>query len=214
MKEVLQGYLWTFEFDDIDNDKLYTTCLNVEEDLKRLLPPIPTESHNGYGCFTSYYHKHYNLFSYPCSELNKLYTNLCKTLHTVMFSDKQYYMRSWVNLFDTKKNIDWHSHWKPEYQSYHGFYCVNTEGKNKSYTDYKIPNVADTYRIMSRDGRCVFGKSDGDQHRSSEWLNDDKYRVTIAFDIIPVGMLRTKEEFTHTLESESYLHNFIPLAKL
>ena len=64
MKEVLKGYLWTVEFDDVDNDTLYTTCLNVEEDLKRLLPPIPSDKHNGYGCFTSYYHKHlnYNLY--------------------------------------------------------------------------------------------------------------------------------------------------------
>jgi hypothetical protein len=199
MREVVKDYLWIFEFADIDNSKLYDTCCNVEEQLKLKFPAVVGD--NAYGCFTSYYHERYNLLQYNCPELHKLYSNMVNCFRKVM-DNRQYYVRCWVNLFDKNKNIDWHSHWNPEQETYHGFYCVNTEGEHKSYTDYIIPGHVDTYRIMSRDGLCVYGKSDGDKHRSSEWLNDNKYRVTIAFDVIPV----------ETLKGE--LDNFIPLARL
>ena len=120
---------------------------------------------------------------------------------------KQYYVRCWANLFDKNKNIDWHSHWEPQYHAYHGFYCVNTEGKHHSYTEYAIPNQKDVYQLMSQNGLCVFGKSDGDKHRSSKWLNNN-LRVTIAFDVIPVESLRPNADF-----SQNILHNYIPMYK-
>jgi hypothetical protein len=122
---------------------------------------------------------------------------MIKHLPDVLLKEKTYYMRCWVNLFDKGKNIDWHSHWQPHFKTYHGFYCVNTEGEHPSHTDYKIPNVADIITIPSYDGLCVIGKSEGDGHRSSEWLNDGKYRVTIAFDIIPVELLKSDEKFIY-----------------
>ena len=203
MENVIKDYLWLFKFENINNRKLYQTCCEVEKELKKNFPPIEDDK---YGCFTSYYHMKYNLFSFPCMELQKLYTTLSYSINKVIDFKEQYYLRCWVNLFQRGKNIGWHSHWEPEFKTYHGFYCVNTEGNNISYTDYKIPGK-DMLRIESKNGLCVFGKSDGDEHRSSEWLNDD-YRVTIAFDVIPVRILRRYENFTH-----QFLHNYIPLYK-
>ena len=209
MKEIVKDYLWTFDFEGIDNTKLYNTCIQVEDALKQFYPPIPEK--NIYNCFTSYYHQQYNLFNFPCPELNKLYKNMIKNFHNVLLKDKQYYMRCWVNLFDKGKNIDWHSHWQPHYKTYHGFYCVNTEGEHPSHTDYKIPNVPDIITIPSSDGLCVIGKSEGDGHRSSEWLNDGKFRVTIAFDIIPVEVLKSDDKFIYLEVNESLIHNFLPM---
>jgi len=155
MRTVVEDYLWTFDFNDIDNNKLYNTCCNVEEQLKATLPPVVGD--NVYGCFASYYHEQYNLFQYNCSELHKLYSNMVKSFAEVM-DDSQYYVRCWANLFDKNKNIDWHSHWRPEENTYHGFYCVNTQGEHNSYTDYNIPGHEEIYRIVSRDGMCVFGE--------------------------------------------------------
>jgi len=207
MKEVVDDYLWLYKWDDIDNKKLYDTCIEVDRELQKHFPPINDE--NVYGCFTSYYHQKYNLFSFPDTELQKLYSNMVKDFFQVLEPNTQYYVRCWPNLFAKNNNIDWHSHWLPEYKTYHGFYCVNTEGENPSHTDYDIPGQKDIIRIMSEDGLCVFGKSDGDGHRSSEWLNDNKFRITIAFDVIPVETLRPESKFTHEL-----LHNYIPLAKM
>lgn len=209
MKEIVKDYLWTFDFHGIDNQKLYNTCIDVEEALKKFYPPI--KENNKYNSFTSYYHQQYNLFNFPCPDLAHLYKNMISYFPNVITTGKQYYIRCWVNLFDKGKNIDWHSHWNPKFKTYHGFYCVNTEGEHPSHTDYKVPNVHDIITIPSYDGLCVIGKSEGDGHRSSEWLNDGKYRVTIAFDIIPVEVLKSDEKFLHLEVNPSLIHNFIPM---
>jgi hypothetical protein len=209
MKEISKDYLWTFDFEGIDNNKLYKTCIDVEEALKMFYPPIPED--NKYNCFTSYYHQVYNLMNFPCPQLNILYKNMINSFSKVLLKDKQYYMRCWVNLFEKGKNIDWHSHWQPHYKTYHGFYCVNTQGEYSSYTEYKLPHVEDIITIPSNDGLCVIGKSEGDGHRSSEWLNDGKLRVTIAFDIIPVEILKSDEKFIYLEVNKTLIHNFLPL---
>jgi len=208
MKIVFKNYLWTFKFNNINNEKLYKTCCNVENVFEKVFPPIIGK--NTYGCLASYYHKEYNLFSFPCNELSNLYKNMANSFFKILEKDTQYYLRCWANVFKKNSNIGWHNHWEKEYKTYHGFYCVNTEGINSSYTDYKIPHDdKKIYRVDSKDGLCVIGKSEGDLHRSSKWLNDGKHRVTIAFDIIPLQKLRTTEMFTHGL-----LHNYFPLISL
>ena len=207
MKEIIKDYLWFDKFDNIDNFKLYKTCVNVEERLKEEFQNINDPLYDGFGSFSTYYHREYNLFTFPCTELHKLYTNLCNCFDGVL-EKKYYYIRCWVNLFDKNKNIDWHKHWDSCDNTYHGYYCVNTEGINESYTEYKVPNYNDTYKIISKNGLCVLGKSDGDEHRSSVWLNDG-YRVTIAFDIIPAETIRISDKFTHKL-----LHNYFVFNKM
>jgi len=214
MKEIVKDYLWTFEFQGIDNNKLYKTCTDIESALQQFLPPItpdPKKDVFQYNSFTSYYHQQYNLFQFPCPQLSTLYRNMAMNFPEVINTGKQYYIRCWVNLFEKGKNIDWHSHWNPKFKTYHGFYCVNTEGENLSYTDYRVPGVKEDIRIMSHDGLCVIGKSEGDEHRCSKWLNDNKMRVTIAFDVIPVEVLRSDEKFLHLEVNKALLYNFIPL---
>ncbi len=210
MNVVIPQYLWTTKWDNIDNNALYNTCINVETELAKVFPPVPDPKI--YGCFTSYYHDNYNLFSFPCAQLSQLYTNMSASFGQIL-PPGAYYIRCWVNLFDKGKNIDWHSHWDAKYKTYHGFYCVNTEGEHESYTDYAVPHLIGNKicRITSADGLCVIGKSERDQHRSSEWLNDGKYRVTIAFDIIPLAALRPEERFTHIDIKREFISNFIPL---
>jgi hypothetical protein len=209
MNIVIPDYLWLTQWNNIDNKALYNTCVNVENELTKVFPLVDTSI---YGCCTTVYHDRYNLFSFPCEQLSELYMNMARSFGEILRPGK-YYIRSWVNLFDKGKNIDWHSHWNAKYKTYHGFYCVNTEGEHESYTDYAVPALIGEQicRIKSTDGLCVIGKSESDQHRSSEWLNDNGYRVTIAFDIIPLEALRPEERFTHIDINKEFLHNFIPL---
>jgi len=182
MKEIIKDYLWLDKFKDIDNQKLYNTCCEIGETLEKVLPPISEE--HSYGSFSSFYYKKYNLFSYVCPEIHKLYAYISKSVADEIDPNTTYYIQAWVNLFQSGMHIDWHGHWPPDFKVYHGFYCVNSETTN-SYTDYKIPGQKDIIRIMSEDGLLVFGKSDGDEHRSSPWDSAEKYRVTIAFDLVP-----------------------------
>jgi hypothetical protein len=200
---IVDNYLWTVKYDNIDNEKLYNTCMMVEQTLLNVYPDGDDRTH---GSFTARYHGAYNLFTFPCPELHKLNSNL-----SILVSDllqDQYYIKCWVNIFKPNKNIDWHAHWPAELMAYHGFYCVNTEGEHGSYTDYRIPNNPEI-RVPSEDGLLVIGKSAGDEHRSSIWQNTDKHRITIAFDIIPVSTLRTRDDFYGLV-----MHNYIPLPKV
>ena len=205
MREIVKDYLWFQRIDSIDNSKLYDTCANIDKKLRTVFPPVPDD--NFYGCFTSYYHTSYNLFTFACPELHKLYTNLVRYISPVIDQNTQYYIRSWVNLFEPGMNIDWHGHWEPQLKTYHGFYCVNTEGPVDSYTDYRIPGQPEL-RVMSEDGLLVFGKSEDDRHRSSPWENTGKCRMTIAFDIIPVEALKVGDY------GQYLLHDYLPFIQL
>ena len=207
MKTIVQDYLWFTKLPNIDNENLYDTCCKIDKKLREVLPPVSED--NIYGCFSSYHHSNYNLLTFYSHELHKLHTTIVKNVMPLVDQDVQYYIRCWVNLFEPGMNIDWHYHWPPEARAYHGFYCVNTQGNNKSYTDYRIPGQTNEIRVMSEDGLLVFGKSDDDRHRSSPWENTDKYRITIAFDIVPLESL---DKLCPSYDGYT-INNFIPIMK-
>ena len=208
MREVVKDYLWTFDIHDIDNSRLYNTCCNVETFLRSKYPELSEK--NVYGNFTSYYHEFYNLFFFASPELHRLYNNICELTLPLQEKDIPYYIRCWPNVFRQGYNIEWHNHWNASANTFHGFYCVNTEGQASSYTDYRIPGYPEV-RVDSKDGLLVIGRSNGDEHRSSVWNNPGKHRVTIAFDIIPGYSIHDGEgKF-----QDSYpFTNFIPIYKI
>ena len=57
MTTIYPDYLWAFKWNNIDNNKLYDTCCDVEKELMKI-HEVPKD--NKYGCFTTYYHKEYN----------------------------------------------------------------------------------------------------------------------------------------------------------
>ena len=193
MQELVKDYLWVDYNKQIDNNKLYQTCLDIEQCLMQKFPPPNTPA---YGCMSSFYHEEYNVFNFASPELYDLYTYISTSVKKYLVTNEKYYIRSWVNIFQTEKFIGWHDHWPSMFNVFHGFYCVNTEGVNPSFTEYQIPNHHEL-KITSKDGLLVFGKSDGDKHRSSPWMNSERARVTIAFDVIPeynVYIANKKEE--------------------
>jgi hypothetical protein len=204
MKEIVKDYLWTFELEGINNQVLFDTCSNVEKYIISTFG-VPDNVHT-YGCATSYHHTKFNLFSFPCIELQNFYIQLNKAIQKVVIPHRRYYIRCWVNLFRKGQHVNWHGHWPSDCETYHGFYCVNTEGENSSFTSYRIPYVDKEIVIDSKDGLLVFGKSENDQHKSSPWENEGRPRVTIAFDVIPWN-----KTMPHTNYDGLLLNNYIPM---
>jgi hypothetical protein len=130
----------------------------------------------------------YNVFMYPFPGFYDLYTEIKNTFHAVKehqnIPNKPYYCQCWVNVFEQGQFIDWHYHWTPEFHAWHGFYCVDVEPNSK--TTYKLENEVD---VESKDNLLVISKSAGDLHKSSEWGDPNRPRITIAFDIIPAETL-------------------------
>jgi hypothetical protein len=210
MKDIIKDYLWIDKITDVDNDKIYDTCVKVGLQLEKWLPATPDLK--GYGSFSSRNFERYNLFTFLCPELHNLYSRLAVSIATQLDPDTTYYIQSWVNLFENRSYIDWHGHWPSKYKAYHGFYCVNSKGLTESYTDYEIPGQSDTIRIMSEDGLVVLGKSDGDKHRSSNWDNFEKYRVTIAFDLVPVESIiaNINDNEPQSIDFTTRFNHYIP----
>jgi hypothetical protein len=147
----------------------------------------------------------YNAFLYVLPQMYELFVEVRDTFfasykhHWKTEIVPPHYIQCWINRFNKDENIDWHRHWHPEINSWHGFYCAYVEPN--STTTYRVPGVKQEVVIPSKDNLLVLSRSDGDEHRSSEWNNETHPRITIAFDIIPRDLL----------SNNNYLNHWIPL---
>jgi hypothetical protein len=126
----------------------------------------------------------YNLLMYPYSQFYELYQNIKTVFRKHCDNDEPYYIQAWLNYYQNGEYIDWHSHWDEDMDTWHGFYCVNTESA-ASKTTYRLPFVASDIDVVSKDNLIVLSKSEGDLHRTWPWTFNGRPRITIAFDIVP-----------------------------
>ena len=180
-----ENYLYGFETKEIDNQALYGDCIHAE---KIILRYFPQKENGWYGNKTSAANQQYNLLTFPSKHLNQLYHLLVKHINPLLEQETTYMIKSWMNVYRKGDQVSMHRHWPSECKAWHGFYCVNV-GENESETIYKIPNIENEIHITSKNGLIVIGKSDGDRHGSSAWTKMDNFRITLAFDIVPVDFL-------------------------
>ena len=112
-------------------------------------------------------------------------------------SVRYYMIKCWLNVFRKGEKVDWHNHWPAYKKVWHGFYCVQV---GDSFTEYKIPKVNNIVKVKSKEGLLVVGKSEDDQHRSSPWNEEQRPRITVAFDIVPID----------SVDNELRVNHFIP----
>lgn len=169
---------------------LYSTSLNLDlVSMKRscaLMERVVNRKFGDSQSITDLY-KEYNLLSHPYPGFHELYFNIQSFFHTVLShhsgrTNHVYYIQSWLNVYKSGKFIDWHTHWSEEFDSWHGFFCVDVEPDSK--TSYKWPNHEEVIEVESKNNLIVLGTSVGDEHKSSIW-EQDYPRITIAFDIVP-----------------------------
>lgn len=116
-----------------------------------------------------------------------------KIIENTPNNNSKYYIKGWLNYYKPNEFIDWHFHSPTEHNAWHGFYCIDC---GESYTEYsnEVKNfdndtniINNSIIINSKNNLLVIGKANR-YHRSSK-RNDDKIRITIAFDIIPSYIL-------------------------
>jgi hypothetical protein len=198
MIEFAKDYLYAFDTDTIDNKRLYHRCVAIEKILNN---KFPNADLSWYGNAASANNREYNLFSFLDSELIKLYQYMVKTISPLL-EDECYVLKSWMNVYRVGQQVNWHRHWPPEFKVWHGFYCVNV---GESATHYKIPGIEDIVVVPSKEGRLVVGKSDDDRHKSTPWNNPDSLRITLAFDIVPINSILSRDIY-----SNIPLNHYIP----
>jgi hypothetical protein len=190
------NYLWTVPL-SLDNKSLYEFSFNVEKILRQTIKNPTTNT--PFKTFTTANYLHYNLFTFRHPELITLFTHLRNNIAGFLKSDERYVLQCWLNVFRKGEFINWHHHWPVGSGVIHGYYCVNV---GDSLTSYQIPGNDHIVEVHNQDGLLVFGRSEGDRHKSSEWNRDDP-RVTMAFDVIP-----WKQSFQ--AGDETYYNHYIP----
>jgi len=187
-------YLYSVDIDTINNVELVDQCLKIEYNLLKNLGSISDPG--WYGNVPSAHNDKYNLLTYANREFSILYREMIKHISPFLEQDECYVLKSWLNVYRVGESVKWHGHWKIGQRVWHGFYCAQV-GDSSTY--YKIPGVDGVITVPSKEGRLVFGRSEGDQHRSSDWEDTTKPRITLAFDIVPIESV-----------SGMYPNHFIP----
>ena len=179
--------LWGEMLPSIDNMQLMKDCLEAE---RFLLNTLSVNTAVGvYGSKTTASYIQYNLLSFPIESFQNLYHNMVSVIKPCL-PKETHVLQCWLNVFRGGEFIDWHSHRDKKYKVIHGFYCVNV---TPSFTEYKFKHIPnEIFKIESKEGLLVFGKSNDDIHRSSPWNNPSVPRISIAFDIIPLSTFSKK----------------------
>jgi hypothetical protein len=190
-------YVYTRQLDLNLADQKHAAYVMYEYIASNFRSDSKTDYNRGYAPFTTNLYAQFNYFLYPIPGLHELFKEIKKTFYecySLYYNGtppkEQFYTQAWLNVYRKGEFIDWHSHWPPEFESWHGFYCVDVEPD--SSTTYRVfgrvPEKEDIV-IASSDNLLVLSRSDGDTHRSSDWHNEHKARITVAFDIIPMAKL-------------------------
>lgn len=191
--KIIEKYIYTKKI-QIKLDHIKNSCSKMYDFIKNNFVENNVH-HSGEITLKMRLFNRYNLLMYPLPEFHELFTEIQDLFHTINpEKNKKYYLQCWLNYYNKGEFINWHKHWLPEKESWHGFYCVDVED---SHTSYKLPNNDNIIHIKSENNLLVINKSDGDSHKSSKWMYDDRPRITIAFDIVPREHIDYDKSFNH-----------------
>ena len=188
--------LWTKQIEGIDVKELAAQCLAINDEIHQTLKDKPhnykIDDNTPFGTRVADY---YNVFCYPSQEINRLYRAIREAFYaTGPMANKTYYIQGWVNVYEKGQFINWHRH-AGKRNSYHGFFCVNS---NVSSTQYRFYDGTER-EVESKDGLLVFSHSDNNFHRTTP-CNDETPRITIGFDIHTPGIILKALKQPHTMD--------------
>ena len=161
----------------------------------------------------------YNTFLIATGPLYDLFKEINIFWNQVKPDNDNYYIGSWVNVYEESESIGWHHHWgdNPGTCAWHGFFCVDVDVSRTSYAldplyyhdskavDYiyngePILKYNDEYQlvdVVGRDNFLILSPSKGDFHRNIPWSIKDRPRITIAFDIVPGRLIDNSQWENH-----------------
>jgi hypothetical protein len=199
--EIIENYIHKKRI-FLDTKKLKTSSERLYELIKRKFSRS-NHSFTGQSTLSTKLYSSYNLLLYQYDEFHELFHEIKKFFFEIIKDDlicinRKYYIQCWLNYYNKDDFIDWHKHWIPEHNAWHGFYCLDTES---SSTFYKLPNVENIINVINENNMIILSKSNDDEHKSSKWQYEDRPRITIAFDIVP----------RESLVDDNLINHWIPL---
>lgn len=189
---------------DNDLDALFDYLQNKQQEiLSGKIAGIPVDKIKDYDIYngpSTQLGSYYNIFDFENESILKLKDALRSATqeaceyYGIDFDSKNYHIHGWFNLdYQSPENRDegvsplkhaehYHDHMGGDgAPTFHGYYCVNAE---PSITYYKIDRVTD-FENINKNNRAVISET-GHPHGRDDWYSE-KPRITIAYDIAPVG---------------------------
>ena len=133
----------------------------------------------------------YNLLMYPFPGFHSVYKKIqeifyiCYRNRNKCYDVPPHFIQCWLNIVYKDDELDWHNHWKPECNSWHGYIYIDAEMSGPS-TLYKVPDYNEIVTIEGKNGNMIISPSNGDTHKTVPWTNENP-RISIAFDILPTS---------------------------
>jgi len=127
----------------------------------------------------------YNIFLNHRPGFATLYERIVNSFKEKVDNPKEYAISGWVNVYNSGGFLDWHTHgvYPDGYfdERWHGYFCVNAEPSKTLYRDNETERLIKS--VENRNGWLTMSPG-GHQHRTTPWEDQDKPRITIAFDIL------------------------------
>ena len=180
---------------DLDLIKIRTSCYKMNDIINNNFKTVTENGYrddSGMSPLTTQVHEQYNLLMYRFEEFHSLYFEIQSLFQKLNQRTDTYYINCWLNLYKKGHYLDWHDHYPPQCNAWHGFFCVDCE---PSKTTYQLPNKSETVDIVSENNLLVISPSAGDWHRTWPWEAEDRDRITIAFDIVPRNYADNRVKF-------------------
>lgn len=133
----------------------------------------------------------YNLLMYPFPGFHSVYKKIQEIFY-ISYRHRHncndvppHFIQCWLNIVHKNDQLDWHHHWEPEHNSWHGYIYIDVETSMPA-TLYKVPEYQDIVTIEGKNGNIIISPSNGDMHKTGLWPNE-RPRISIAFDILPTS---------------------------
>lgn len=128
--------------DEIVNrrEEIYPGCMDVENDEDFDFIKKDWASYHDYVCMDVF------------PKLRFLFPHIAESLEMVGDSYKDYYFKSWINIWPNKQSINPHIH----YGEWHGYYVIRDTGTETYYVDSEIPTKRTIVPLTNFDGHYVF----------------------------------------------------------
>ena len=175
---------------DLDVDLIKSSCLKLNQFVIKkfegsdpnfnLTKSIPTRIYS-----------EYNLLMYPFPGFHSVYKKIqeifyiCYRNRNKCYDVPPHFIQCWLNVVYKDDELDWHNHWGPECNSWHGYIYIDAEMSGPS-TLYKVPDYKEIVTIEGKNGNMIISPSNGDTHKTVRWTNENP-RISIAFDILPTS---------------------------
>jgi hypothetical protein len=198
------------EYLEIKHLEILNNSLPEENSLTDIL----VRKYNYYSNAPTKLNQRYNIFKFDNKDIREIYKELKNCIEEAClyygydFEAMDYRVRGWFNHDSKTKSIShdplknsrlFHDHLGGHgAPDFHGYYCVNAE---PSSTYYKINNET-LHENKNLNNRLVVVEN-GHPHSRGDW-NEDSFRITIAYDIVPLDRLIEQgvDQKTHWIKFE------------